>query len=308
MRSKVFFYVILTGTFLFSLQGLHAQTDSAAAKKSYFKAGMDYLSNAVYSGRKDSLVVSYIKPSIGYVNRSGFSLGAEMSVLANSPEAGRIDEIALEAGYNYSKGNFDAGAYASKYFYSDGSYAVASELEANMGTYFEYNFGFLRLGAGGDFLFSTSTDISASFNIAHVFEFGPKGKKWTIAPTAQVTAGTQSFYRAYYENRKFSFTTVTSSGNGNSGTHGKGHQTTTSSTSVSTNTSKTLTFISNNRFAVLDYEASVPVEYEHKRWLFHATPVFAVPVNPMTYALDGVLQKEKITNSFFINAGVTFKF
>ena len=179
MRSKFLFSIILPGTFVFFLQGLHAQSDSAA-KKSYFKAGMDYLSNAVYSGRKDSSVVSYLKPSIGYVNRSGFSLGAEMSILANSPAAGRVDEIALEPGYNYSKGNFDAGAYASKYFYSNGSYAVLSELEATVGTYFEYNLGFLKLGAGGDFLFSTSTDISLSFNMAHSFELGPEGKKWRI--------------------------------------------------------------------------------------------------------------------------------
>jgi hypothetical protein len=58
----------------------------------------------------------------------------------------------------------------------------------------------------------------------------------------------------------------------------------------------------------LDYEASVPVEYEHKRWGLHATPVLAMPVNPMTYAIDGILQKEKLTNSFFIDAGVYFKF
>src|ERR1700693_5557676 len=132
MRTLLLFATFLVAVLLFSNQLTFAQKDSATKKKSYFKAGLDYLSNAVYSGRKDSAVVSYIKPSIGYANKSGFSLGAEMSVLANSPAAGRVDEVALEAGYNYDKGNFDAGAHASKYFYSDGSYAVASELEANV--------------------------------------------------------------------------------------------------------------------------------------------------------------------------------
>ena len=305
MRRLLLFTTVLIAILLFFSKLTFAQKDSATKKKSYFKAGLDYLSNAVYSGRKDSSVVSYIKPSISYVNKSGFSLGAEMSVLANSPEAGRIDEIALEAGYDYSKGNFDAGAYASKYFYSDASYAVASELAGDAGAYFSYDLDFLKLGAGGDFLFSTGTDISVNFNLSHSFEMGPDSSKWTISPTAQIGAGTQSFYRAYYKNRKFSFGTTTGNG-GNGSSHGKGHHTTSGGTS--TGTSKTLTFLTQNQFTVLDYEVSIPIEYEHKRWGFHITPVFAIPVNPMTYAIDGVLQKETLTNSFFADAGVYLKF
>jgi hypothetical protein len=302
MRTLLFSATLFSATLFFSCQRLYAQTDSAA-KKSYFKAGMGYVSNAVYSGRKDSSVVSYIKPSVAYVNRSGFSLGAEMSVLANSPDAGRVDEIALEAGYDYSKDNFDAGAYASKYFYSDGSYAVASELEANAGAYFSYNADFLKFGAGGDFLISTSGDVSVYFNISHPFGIGADGNKLTISPTAQITAGTQNFYRAYYQNRKFSFNTNINGIGGNA--HSKGHHTGTGTSGVN---GKNLTFLSQNRFDVLDYEALVPLEYEHKRWGFHATPVLAIPVNPMTYAIDGVLQKESLTTSFFIDAGVYFKF
>jgi hypothetical protein len=304
MRTLVFSATFLSAILFFSCQSLYAQTDSAA-KKSYFKAGMGYVSNAVYSGRKDSSVVSYIKPSIAYVNRSGFSLGAEMSVLANSTDAGRVDEIALEAGYDYTKGNFDAGAYASKYFYSEGSYAVASELEANAGAYFSYDADFLKFGAGGDFLISTSSDVNVYFNISHPFGIGADSNKLTISPTAQITAGTQNFYRAYYQNRKFSFNTSTTNGSGGSSVHSKGHHT---GTGTAAGSSKTLTFLSQNRFDVLDYEASVPVEYEHKRWGFHATPVLAVPVNPMTYTIDGVLQKESLTTSFFIEAGVYLKF
>ena len=144
---------------------------------------------------------------------------------------------------------FDGGAYASKYFYSDASYAVASELAGDAGAYFSYDLNFLKLGAGGDFLFSTGTDISVNFNLSHSFEMGPDSGKWTISPTAQIGVGTQSFYRAYYKNRKFSFGTTT--GNGGSGSsHGKGHHTTSGGTS--TGTTKTLTFLTQNQFTVLD--------------------------------------------------------
>ena len=301
---KLLLFTSFLITALLTSYSTFAQTDATAKRKSYFKTGMDYVSNAVYSGRKDSSVVSYIRPSIGYTSKSGFSLGAEMSVLANSPDAGRVDEIALEAGYDYSKGNFDGGAYASKYFYSDGSYAVASELEANTGVYFSYDLDLLKLGTGGDFLFSSGTDVSVYFNLSHPFETGPDSNKWTISPTAQITGGTQSFYRAYYENRKFSFNTKTTNGTGNSNGHGKGH----TSGGTSGSSVKTLTFLSQNKFDILDYEASVPVEYEHKRWGFHVNPVLAVPVNAMTYAINGVLQKEILTNSFFVDAGIYLKF
>ncbi|MEP6617317.1 MAG: hypothetical protein ABJA57_12090 [Ginsengibacter sp.] len=87
---------------------LHAQTDTSQ-KVSYIKIGTSYLSNAVYSGRKDSSIVSYFRPAIGYFHKSGLSINVEASLLVNAPGAGRLDEVAIEAGYNYSIRKLDAG-------------------------------------------------------------------------------------------------------------------------------------------------------------------------------------------------------
>ena len=283
---------------LFSANYAYGQNESDG-KKSYIKIGGNYLSNAVYSGRKDSAIVSYLRPSLGYFHKSGFFVNAEISLLVNSADAGRLDEVALETGYNFSiKDKLDGGVYGSKYFYSNGSYAVSSELEGNLGGYLSYNPGFIKIGGGADILFSTGSDITVNANFSHPFEIGIENNSCTISPTAQINAGTQTFYRSYYKNRKFSF----SSGSSNSRGSGKGHH-----TSANSGSNKIISFPSPNGFNVLDYELLVPVQYETKRCVIYANPVAAFPVNPVSYAVDGVMQTEKLSNSFYAEVGIYFK-
>ncbi len=275
---------------------VYAQSDSSNNKKSYFKASANYLSNAVYSGRKDSSVVSYLSPSIGYFHKSGVYVNGSMSFLANSADAGRIDEMSLGAGYDFSiKDNFDGGFYAEKYFYSNSSYAVTSELQGDAGTYFSYNTGALKLGGGADFLISTNIDFTLNGNLSHPFSFGDDNNTWTISPTAEVNAGTQSFYRSYYKNRKFNFS---------SGSKGKGHNT----GKNNTNSNKVISFPQQNHFSILDYEFLIPVTYDAKKWGIFATPTLAIPENPATYAVDGILQKENLSTSFYVKVGAYIKF
>ena len=291
---KIIACFLFTASLCFYQANTFAQSDSTITKKSYFKIAANYLSNAVYSGRKDSAVVSYFSPSISYFHKSGFFLNAGMSFLANSSDAGSIDQILLGVGYDFSiKGNFDGGLYADKYFYSDNSYAVTSELQGNIGAYLSYNTGLVTIGGGADALVSTNTDLNLNGNLSHSFSFGDEINSWTISPTAEVNAGTQSFYRAYYKNRKFSFSSSSSKG--------KGH-------SAGKNNNKVISFPQQNRFSVLDYELSVPVNYDAKRWGIFASPVIAIPVNPATYAIDGVLQKETLSTSFYVKVGAYFKF
>jgi hypothetical protein len=297
MKSpKIIVVIFFTFSLFFNLFNTYAQSDSAA-KKSYFKVGASYLSNAVYSGRKDSSVVSYFTPSIGYHNKSGFYVDGTMSLLANSTDAGSVDEILLGAGYDFSiNDNVDAGLYASKYFYSNNSYSVTSELQGSIGAYFNYNAGLISIGGGADALISTGTDLTVNGNLSHGFSLGGDNNTWNITPTAEVNAGTQAFYRAYFKNRKFGFTS--------SGSSGKGHN----SGKGTSGNSKTVSFLKSNRFAILDYELSIPVTYDAKGWGLFATPTLALPVNPATYAVDGVAQTETLSTSIFVKVGAYFKF
>lgn len=294
--SKITVITVFTFSIFFNQFKTYAQNDSGA-KKSYFKVGASYLSNAVYSGRKDSSVVSYITSLIGYYNKSGFYVDGTMSLLANSSDAGSIDEILLEAGYDFSiKDNFDAGFYASKYFYSNNSYSVTSELQGDIGAYFTYDAGVISIGGGADALISTGTDLTVNGNLSHGFSFGSDNNTWNITPTAEVNAGTQTFYRAYYKNRKFSFSSSSSKGKGHN--LGKG----------STGSSKTISFPQSNSFSIMDYELSIPVTYDAKGWGLFATPTLVLPVNPASYEVDGVAQTETLSASFFVKVGIYIKF
>jgi len=293
---------------MFSYSSTIAQ-DTTSEKKSYFKLNGNYLSNAVYSGRKDSSVVPYLRSSIGYYNKSGFYIDAGASLLVSATDTKRIDLVTLEAGYTFQiTKKLEAEITASKFFYTDKSYSVRSELKAITGIGLGYDAGPVSINGGVDLLFSTNTDVFTSLKISHNFEKGPDNEKWSISPAIELNAGTQYYNQAYYKNRKFTFATTSgSSGNSGNSHPGRGHSNSSSSSS-STTTVKTLVFNDQNKFSILDYEISVPVMYETNRWGLYATPCFAIPVNAASYAVDGVLQKEILTNSFFIEIGAFIKF
>lgn len=306
LLTPIIFFVFISNSF--------AQTDSSEDKKSYFKAGVNYLSNAVYFGRKDSAAVPYLRPSIGYFDKSGFYVNTGLAILVNPNEPKRIDLINIDAGYNFSLKKLDAGVYVSKFFYSNASFAVGSELKALGGFYASYNLDVISLNAGGNILFSTNTDYSTSLGISHAFESGEENNKLTITPTFLVMAGTQYFNEAYYENRKFTFTTTGNNGNGSTNSNngngkGKGHANSSNSGSVTTTTTiKTIAFYDKNRFAILDYEISLPLNYDSKHWGLYALPVVAIPTNAATYAIDNAIQKENISTTFFVEIGAYVKF
>jgi hypothetical protein len=94
---------------------------------------------------------------------------------------------------------------------------------------------------GANALISTGTDLNLNGNLAHGFSFGGDNNTWTVSPTEEINMGTQSFYKDYYNNRKFS---------NSSGKKGKGHN----SGNGNTGNPKVICFPQQNHFAILDYD------------------------------------------------------
>jgi hypothetical protein len=284
-----------------------AQSDSSS-KKSFFRASANYLSNAVYSGRKDSIPVPYIKTGISYIHKSGISLSAGASTLVSSATPARVDAVWLDAGYDFSIGEkINAGVDVTKTFYSNASFAVTSEIKAEGGAYLGYNAGPVSINTSAYIMYSQAADISVSLGLSHAFDFGPENKQWTIEPDASLGIGTQNFYEAYVENRKLTTSNSgkghsknngNSSGSGSSGGSGGG-----SGRGSGTTTVQTVSFNQKSSFKILDYELTVPVTYNGKGWRVYAKPVYAIPVNPASYTVDNSLQKETLSNTFFFQVG-----
>ena len=292
------FYLFVSVFCIFSIS-CKSQGDSTKTKTSYFKIAANYLSNAVYSGRTDSSVVPYLRPSIGYYNKSGFFIAAGMSILVSPSDPIQLDLISADIGYEFSiNDKLAAGISASKYVYSDASFATASELKGAVGVNLSYDVPAITVGVGSELYFSTNTDINANINLSHSFALD-QTDKWKVIPTLQVNAGTQYFNQAYYQFRKYSVPTS----NGSGSNKGKGH----SHGGSSTGTVQSVVFTDQKKFALLDYELSLPLTYDLKNWGLFLTPFYVLPTSAATYAINGQLQREQLSNTFFVEAGVYLK-
>jgi hypothetical protein len=303
MKTGLYKHAVIVCLFFSNLVVFAQQKiDSNTVKKSYWEVSANYLSNAVYSGRKDSAIVAYLRPSIGYHHKSGVYIKAGLAYLSSAGSDNKINMFSIDGGYDFSIGeHLDAGLYASQYFYSDASYAVLSELNGSAGFYAGYNLGAVNINAGADFLFSQSTDFTGNLGLNHEFNWTKKKTIWSLYPAVVLNAGTQYFYESYYKYRKF----VVANGNGNS--KGRGHSQTTTANNGYSSSVSSLTVSYNNRFTVLDYELSLPFKYEQKKWSFYITPTYAMPVSPISYNTGQTIETESLSNSFFVEIGATLK-
>ena len=268
-----------------------AQTNgdsTSEPRHSYFKFSLSYLSNAVYNGRKDSSVLPYLNPTISWHDKGGFYLAAGISYLAG--EGAQIDAGELTAGYEFENrdGKLSGDLYGTKYFISNGSYSVKGEVKGALGASLNYNLGPVALGGGADLAFSGKTDIGINMGLGHVFELG-NDKNWSVNPSIQLNAGTQSFYENYLKKRKYS-----------QGRRRRGSVTAAPSNII----------VVSKSFAVLDYELSLPVEYTGHKWGLFFAPVFSIPENGFKYSINnGVTYlSENLSNSFYAELGAYIKF
>lgn len=291
-RSQVILLVIIA-TFL--LGHCDAQDSSLnkflnSIKRSFFKASASYLSNDVYFGRKDSVSIPYITPSIRYYNKSGLFFSATTSYLSTEK---RIDAYALGTGYMFASKKWVGELVADKYFFNSQSYNVKSEVKADAGAELGYDTGPIEISLTSTLSFSSATDIAAGIGLDHAF--GMIHDDLEITPTIFMNGGTQYYYDAYYRKRRYV-------------KKRKGKPDPRIITAYTLNPGK---------FRILDYEASLPIEYDISKFRFNFTPTAVFPVNPNTIVrtvqpVGGIpVTKtfvEKISNSFFWSLEVGYKF
>lgn len=292
----LFLFTIIYSASTFSQTGVAEENEATA--KSFFKTSLSYLSNAVYQGRKDSAVISYITPALSYVNKNGWNISGSFSYSPNSG-INEIELITVETGYEhkFSK-SFSANAFAAAYFYNQFSSAVQSETNGGIGIGIDYApKNIINLSADLGTTISSSPDIATTLSIGHPFYFGAAGHDWGIIPAVACIAGTQVYYNNYYTNRKFSQAIRSH--------RGKGRGIPAAATSTNT-----INVVSAETFKVLDYELSVQTSYDATKWGIFFTPIYAIPVHPLTFTEQGSAtpMAEKLSNSFYFTLGAYVKF
>src|SRR5450631_2589356 len=264
-------------------------------KKSYLAAGLSFLNNNVYLGRKDSVNIPYITPDMAYYFKSGFYIESSLSYVISFAQ-NRIDAGTFSGGYNFISKNYIGEVTASKFFYSSQSTNVKSEVKGSLDYYNSYNFGFITPTVTATLDFGTKTDIVGEFGIEH--SFGAFKDKLYITPTLTANASTQNYYNNYYRKRRYTIKR-------------KGKPPIIGIAKVTGIVEDASTF------KLLDYEISVPFEYQTGKFIFTFNPVYAIPVNPAIVQITTVKQNntsttrtaiEKIGNTFYGTVGVIYKF
>ena len=303
-KNNCFFLFLGAGLFIMQNGYTQEKKEEAAASNSYGKLSLSYLNNAVYNGRKDSLATPYITPTIGYYDKSGFYISGALSYLSSAKES-RIDLFSLDIGYDISiTDQLSSNFYANKSFYNQTSTAVKSDIKGSLGAAFNYDLSVIQLNLASEAIFSQKTDLSLNLGVGHAFNSGDADHLLSINPSINLNWSTLNFYEGF-TSRKVSK---------------KIGQTIANLASATATTT-----VDKNRLALLDYDLSIPLSYDTKKFGCFLTPTFAIPQNPINTTTSTViklkngtqttqvqnstpLSEKTLENSFYFELGVYVKF
>jgi len=286
---------LLTG-YVFVGQNEPTANDISDNNNSYFTAGINYISDAVYMGRKDSIAAPYLYPSIMYHHKSGFYGTGSFSFLTKSDQS-RIDLYLLTAGFDFTSKKLSGDISATKYFFNEDSYNVISEVEADISASLTYDFDFINvlIAASTYINNNNSSDFFLSSELSH--NFISNNQKFQISPTAGVYLGSQNFYEEYYINNRIG--SDRGSGNGNGSGSGSG-------STIETIT--TLSIQESEKFDVMAFEFSLPMWYTAESFTFSMLPALVIPQSKGNIIVDEVLVEEDLKETFYWMVGLSYNF
>jgi len=298
MKNVKFSLAIVIITFLFS-NIIIGQTDTLATqniknKESYFSVDINYISDAVFMGRKDSITAPYLYPSMTYHHKSGFYGTGSLSYLTKSDQS-RVDLFLFTTGFDFTIKKLTGDLSVTKYFFNEDSYNVISEVEADVTANLTYDLDFMNVSIAASSYFNknSSSDFFLSSELSH--DFISDNLKFQISPTIGVYLGSQNFYEEYYINNRIG--SDRGSGNG----HGSG-----SGTTVETTT--TISIQESEKFNMMAAEFSLPMWYTSKSLTFSFLPALVLPQSKATILLDEVLVEEDLKETFYWMVGLSYKF
>lgn len=259
---------------------------------SYIETDLNFISDAVFMGRKDSIAAPYLYPSVLYHHKSGFYAKGSFSFLTQSDES-RIDLYLFTAGFDFLSNKLYGDLSATKYFFNDDSYNVLSSVEADITANLIYDFDFLNFSVtASTYINDNSTsDFFLSSYVSH--DFLTADNKFQTSPNIGLYLGSQNFYEAYYINNRMG----NRQGSGSNGAGGSPLSTATS-----------LTFQESENFNLMAVELSLPMWYMHKSLTISFVPTLALPQNKANIIIDDAIVIENLESTFYWMLGISYKF
>ena len=124
---------------------------------SYVSVSLNYLSDAVFMGRRDSISAPYLYTSLMYHHKSGLYASGSASYLTRADE-GRVDLFLLTGGFDFTIKELDGDISFTTYFFNESSYNVLSEVSTDLTASLEYDFNIINLGLSVSTYFSNDSN------------------------------------------------------------------------------------------------------------------------------------------------------
>jgi hypothetical protein len=245
---------------------------------------LQYTSDWIYAGRKDSLPAPYLTPSILYAHHSGFFVKGFLSYLTTE---NRIDVWGVGAGYRMNKGNLYWGIGGELRLFNDSSYAIQSSVSSMAYSYLAYDLPWLETTVDINGFFGDVGDVLVGLELGKTFYLAEN--KLSIYPNVYGLWGTQQYYGEYYAYKS----TAQRKKQGQGGVEPP---------PVIANTFMEET----TKFKFLSIDIGIALKYKFNNVSIHFLPSYALPFNAATFKTDNVISKENLKNRFYYNMGINF--
>lgn len=254
------------------------------SQRSNLNLRIQYTSDWLYAGRKDSLPAPYLTPSVLYVHQSGFFVKGFLSYLTTEK---RVDLWGVGAGYRMNKGNLYWGIGGELRIFNDSSYAIQSSVSSMVYTYLGYDLPWLETTMDVNGFFGEVGDVLVGIELGKTFLIAEN--KLSIYPNVYGLWGTQQYYSEYYSYKSSTQRRKTGQG-GN-----------TPPPVLITTIMQEAT-----KFKFLSLDLSLALRYRVNNMTLHFLPSYAIPFNAATFKTDNSISKENLTNTFYYNVGINF--
>lgn len=264
-----------------------ADTAKQPGKAVFFNAGLQYISNLTYAGRRDETSVPILLPTFTVISKKGFFISG-IGYFDLSGSNSNAEGFSVTPGYVFSfdsKKEFGGVISATKYVITNSSPIILSSFNATIDGQFSYDPKVIKLTIAGSYRigksnkndFINNAELSKEIQLIKTGATHKNGLK--VTPTASLYAGTQSFYETYYTQSQVQRAVDNPSSSNplsilfpNQNTQTIVNQTVTQQNQAEV-----------KKYNLLAASGSVPITYAINKWQLSATPYFIKPLNQVNY-------------------------
>ena len=285
-------------------QAVITKPDSLQSNKVVIVAGLQYISNITYAGRRDASSVPIGIPTLTIASKNGLFLSTA-GYLNLDKGSFSADGLSFTPGYIFSidaANKLRLSLSATKYFFKNSSSIILNAFKGSADVVLSYQPKFAKFSLNNSYQFGKQTnDIVNAIEVTKEISLAKFGKsKLTIDPLLSFYAGTQSFTETYYTESVYPRSTLVPGTNGGLGglfPGQPGYQQITQETVTEEKQREV------KKYQALSLIATLPVTLSVSKFQFSLTPYLIMPYNEVSYNAN-----TKTGNYFLFTAGMIYIF